>query len=114
MFGNKLFLRRFIWEFQYQWRVICSILDWSIMLYIAIPALVIIPFFYADFWQNIHIYWDARISLALLLTLLLFLSNCGHIRTYLLYPDLLFLIQKKRVIYQLKRNSFLIPCFFFF
>jgi ABC-2 type transport system permease protein len=84
------------------------------MLYIAIPVIAIIPFFYTDVWQNIHIYWDARIPLALLLTLLLFLSNWGNIRTYLLDSDLLFLIQKKSVIYQLKRDSFLISLLFLF
>jgi Predicted ABC-type exoprotein transport system, permease component len=107
MSGNKLFLTRLIGEYRYQWRVLHTVLDWSVMLYIAIPAAVILPFAYADFWRNIHLYWDARLPVQIVLILLLILSGYGNIRTYLFDADLLFLIQRRKVIRQLKRDSFL-------
>lgn len=114
MSGNKLFLHRLMGEFQYQRNVIRTVLDWSILLYIAIPAIAVIPFFYADVWRNIRIYWDARIPVSIVLVLILILSGYGNIRTYLLDADLLFLIQKRKVIHQLKRDSFLYSMFFLF
>lgn len=112
MSGNRLFWRRFISECRYQRQVIHTVLDWSVMLYIAISAAAIIPFVYADVWRNIHIYWDARIPFSIVLILLLVLSGFGNIRTYLLDADLLFLIQRRKVIAQLKRDGFLNSLFF--
>lgn len=114
MSGNKLFLRRFIGECRYQWQVIHTVLDWSVMLYIAIPTVAIIPFLYADVWRNIRFYWDARIPFSIVLILLLVLSGSGNIRTYLFDADLLFLIQKRKVIDQLKRDGFLNSLLFLF
>lgn len=107
MSGNKLFIKRFLQQLHDQWNVIRSVLDWSIMLYIAIPAAAIAPFLYADIWRNIHSYWDTHLPVSLLLTLILLLSGRGNIRTYLMDADLLFLIQKRRQIHQLKRCGFL-------
>ncbi|TGA97683.1 ABC transporter permease [Sporolactobacillus shoreae] len=107
MSGNKLFIKRFLQQLHDQWNVIRSVLDWSIMLYIAIPAAAIAPFLYADIWRNIHSYWDTHLPVSLLLTLILLLSGRGNIRTYLMDADLLFLIQKRRQTHQLKRCGFL-------
>ncbi|WP_100488301.1 ABC transporter permease [Sporolactobacillus pectinivorans] len=114
MSGTKLFIKRFRQQFQFQWNVIRSVVDWPIMLYIVIPAAAIAPFLYADFWRNIHSYWDARLPSSLLVILLLLLSVSGNIRTYLLDADLLFLIQKKKEILQLKRCGLLLSLLFLF
>ncbi|WP_010631447.1 ABC transporter permease [Sporolactobacillus vineae] len=114
MSGNKLFFRRVVSEFHYQQRVLKTIVDWSIMLYLAIPSAVIIPFIYADVWRNIHIYWNARIPVSIVLLLLLILSGNGTLRTGLLDADLLFLIQRRKAIRQLKRDSFIYSMFVLF
>lgn len=111
MSGNKLFFRRLVSEFQYQRRVLKTIVDWSIMLYLAIPAAIIIPFVYADVWRNIHIYWNAQIPFSIVLLLLLILSGYGTLRTGLLDADLLFLIQRRKAIRQLKCDSFIYSMF---
>lgn len=82
------------------------------MLYIAIPAMTMAPFLYADFWHHVHAYWSAQLPAFLLPALLLLLSGRGNIRTWLLDADLLFLIQKNGVLQQLKRCGLLSSLFF--
>jgi ABC-2 type transport system permease protein len=91
----------------YQWGVMKSVLDWTIVVYLVIPVLVAAPFVYADMWQNSHLYWSGKIPMAVLFVLLLLLSSGGNYRTYLMEADLLYLLQKKELLYPFKRLGFL-------
>lgn len=114
MTGKKIFMKRFIREWHFHWNVIHSVIDWTITLYVLVPALIIAPFLYADFWRNIPIYWDGQLPFSLLLLVILFLSAGGNIRTYLFDADLLFLIQRRDILGQLKKGGFLFSIFLAF
>jgi ABC-2 type transport system permease protein len=107
MSGRKLFYTRLIKEWAYQWEVIRTILDWSIMLYIAIPAIIIAPFLYIDFWQYIELYWYKGIPFPVLLIGIHLLFLSGNFRTYQMEADLLHLIQQKNILSKLKIHAFL-------
>ncbi|RYL86856.1 ABC transporter permease [Sporolactobacillus sp. Y61] len=111
MSGTKLFCQRFRRECRYQWGIIRSVVGWTIMLYIIIPAAAIAPFLYADVWKNIHFYWDDGIPIIFLIALILLFSGHGNVRTCLLDADLLFLIQEKRRLIQLKHCALLVSLF---
>ncbi|WP_449355548.1 ABC transporter permease [Virgibacillus natechei] len=107
MTGRQLFRRRFVEEWKFQWKVLRSVFDWTVILYVVIPALVVAPFVYMEMWQDIHLYWSEEIPFAILLGLILILSVIGNFRTFLLEADLLFLVQRKKFLYQLKLSGFL-------
>lgn len=110
MSGRKLFFKRFVQELLYQWNVIQAVLDWSIILYIVIPTIILIPFLYVDVWQNIQIYWSDQVPFSILVLIVLLLSVTGNFRTYLLEADVIFLLQQKSLLYQLKLFGFLSSC----
>ncbi|UJL45238.1 ABC transporter permease [Virgibacillus sp. NKC19-16] len=107
MTGRQLFRRRFVEEWKFQWKVLRSVFDWSVILYVVVPALIIAPFVYIEMWQDIHLYWSEEIPFSILIGLILILFIIGNFRTFLLEADLLFLMQRKKLIYQLKLSGFL-------
>ncbi|PWA09744.1 hypothetical protein DCC39_12320 [Pueribacillus theae] len=111
MSGRQLFRKRLIQEWKFQWGVLRSVFDWTIILYMAIPAMILIPFLYADVWKNIHLYWSEEFPFSILLLLVLLLSTRGNFRTYVREADLLYVIQRKKLFYQLKLHSFLFSVF---
>jgi ABC-2 type transport system permease protein len=111
MSARRLFFGRAAGELRYQWGVLRSVLDWTIVVYLVIPAVIAAPFLYEDFWQNHHLYWSERLPLELLFIIVLLLSATGNFRTYLMEADLLHLIQKKALLNPLKRNGFFLSFF---
>lgn len=105
--GRELFYKRFIEEWKYQWGIIKSVLDWTIVLYMVIPGVVIGASMYREAWQSIELYWSSIIPFPLLLAVLLLLAVGGHFRTYLLKADLLYLLQRKAILHELKRCGLL-------
>jgi ABC-2 type transport system permease protein len=111
MSASRLFFSRAGEELSYQWRVLRSVLDWTIVVYFVIPVLIAAPFLYEDIWQNHHLYWSDKLPYALLFIIALLLSSPGNFRTYLMEADLLHLIQKKALLNPLKRNGFFLSFF---
>lgn len=111
MSGRQLFTKRLLQELKVQWGVIRSVFDWTIILYMAIPAMILIPFLYVDAWQNIHLYWSEKIPFSILFLIVLLLSTRGNFRTYAMEADLLYVIQRKKLFYQMKLHSFLFSVF---
>jgi len=62
---------------------------------------------YAEAWHSIDLYWSSLIPFPLLLAVLLLVSGSGHFRTYLLEADMLYLLQKKVILHELKLYGFL-------
>jgi ABC-2 type transport system permease protein len=107
MRASTLFRRRLLAEWGYQWGVMKSVLDWTIVVYLVIPVLVAAPFVYADMWQNSHLYWSGELPMSVLFVLVLLLTASGNYRTYLMEADLLYLLQKKELLYPFKHMGFL-------
>nr|WP_295972291.1 ABC transporter permease [uncultured Bacillus sp.] len=103
MTGRQLFCKRLKEEWTYQWNIIKTVLDWTIILYLVIPTVVIGSFMYAEAWQSIELYWSSLIPFPLLLLVLLLLTASGNFRTYLQEADLLYLLQQKPLLHGLKR-----------
>lgn len=111
MSGRALFFRRLIHEWRYQFGVIRTVVDWTILLYLLIPALVLAPFLYRDMWEYIELYWSEKIPFGFMLFLLLLLSSSGNFRTFLMEADVLYLLQRRQLIHHLKIYSFLMSFF---
>jgi ABC-2 type transport system permease protein len=103
-----IFRHRFKDEWRQKWKVIRSVIDWTIALYLVVPLAVMAPFFYRDWWTETESYWASGIPVWILLSILGFMTLGGNIRTYVLKPDLLFLIEKKEQVIALKRLGLMV------
>ncbi|KOP78358.1 hypothetical protein AMS59_10810 [Lysinibacillus sp. FJAT-14745] len=86
-------------------KLLASIIDWTVALYIVVPTLVIGFFLYKDFILTISTSWIVHIPLVLLIVLLFLITRIETIRTYLQRADRLFLIQNRKQMVRLKRSG---------
>ena len=103
-----IFRHRFKDEWRQKWKVIRSVIDWTIALYLVIPFSIMVPFFYRDWWNETGSYWSSSIPIWIPLSVMGFMTLGGNIRTYVLEADLLFLIEKKERVIALKRLGFMV------
>ncbi|MEH7238953.1 ABC transporter permease [Bacillus sp. JJ1562] len=100
--NNNLFITRFRKEIAYQWGVFRSVVDWTIFLYLFIPAIAIGGYHYYTWWSEIPS-WVSGVPLLFLFSLVYFFCWHGRIRTFLEEADQLFLIQKRHLVITLKK-----------
>lgn len=102
MSSSKLFFNRLRKGWRYQYGVIKMIADWTVMLYIALPAITIFLFIYRSWWTDIPS-WIENVPFFLLFFLLYLLSWNGNIRTYIEAADKVFLIKKFNLFWGMKK-----------
>ncbi len=107
MTARKLFFMRLIEEWRFQWGVLNTVVDWTILVYLIIPTLIAIPIVYLDIWHHIDFYWPSFLPLSFLLELVSLVSVRGHVRTFLKEADLLQVVQIDQLVGGLKCWSFL-------
>lgn len=104
MNSNQLFSRRLRQDWKYQYNIFKTIADWTVMLYILIPAAVIILVIYRS-WSSEIPQWIEQIPFSLLFTLFYLFIWGGHIRTYVRDADRIFLMKNRSLHLGLKRNG---------
>lgn len=87
-------------------KLLASIVDWTVALYIVIPGAIIGFFLYKDFATHVQTLWVAQVPLTIWIVLLFFATRMPTIRTYLQRADRLFLIQDSGQMIQLKQAGF--------
>ena len=104
-FMNKsLFRIRLHKEFAYQWGIWRSVVDWTIFLYLFIPAFAILGYNYYRWWQEIPA-WIEGTPFFMVIGLIYLICWQGRIRTFLEEADQLFLLQKRNLIFTLKKST---------
>ncbi|MFT4414938.1 ABC transporter permease [Fredinandcohnia humi] len=101
---TKLFFTRLRSEIDYQWKVFRSVVDWTIFLYIFIPALAFVGYNYYIWWTQTPT-WFEGITIQLVLGILYLICWQGRIRTFLEAADQLFFIQKRSLVITLKKQT---------
>ncbi|WP_099351937.1 ABC transporter permease [Fredinandcohnia onubensis] len=102
--NKSLFSTRLRKEIGYQWGVFKSVVDWTIFLYLFIPAIAIGVYHYYFWWSDIP-NWITGFPLSLIFILLYFFCWEGRIRTFLEEADQLFLLQKRYLVVVLKKST---------
>jgi ABC-2 type transport system permease protein len=105
MKGSSLFRSRLIrgWKFQYNvWK---TVLDWTVMLYIVIPAVVISTMIYRSWWQETPS-WIMDLPLFLLFFAFYVIAWSGSIHMYLEEADKVFLVKKINLLWKLKTYGY--------
>ncbi|MFE8698224.1 ABC transporter permease [Cytobacillus sp. FJAT-53684] len=102
-----LFRDRYIRNRKYQYGVIRSIADWTIIIYLLIPAVIFIIMSYRSWWMELP-GWIESIPFILIFMLLYLLSWSGNIRTYVEEADKVFLIKKQQSFFGMKKWGYAI------
>lgn len=107
MNGRSLFFRRLIDYYKYQFNVFHSVIDWTVALYIVLPALAFVIYQYNDLLHGRGLFyeWSEVMEWRWLYAVCVLIVCTGAIHTFLMEADKVFLLQKKEMIYQLKRYA---------
>lgn len=92
---GKLFYRRLRENWSFQYGVIRSAVDWTVALYIVIPALAVGGYHYVS-WLRAAPEWMERIPYGAAVAVLLLVALSGGIRLFVEEADQLFLTQRER------------------
>ncbi len=101
MSGYQLFYGRLKQELRNQWKIIHSIFDWTIIVYLLIPALVFGGIMYYSWWQAPPT-WLKGFPIISFAFIGFFLSWQGMIRTYMEEADQLYLLQHKQKVIMMR------------
>lgn len=103
--SRKLFFSRLIKNWRYQWNVFRSIADWTVIIYILVPAVIFCGIIYRSWWIELPV-WIHNIPFIIPFFFLSFLAWIGHIRTYLVEADKVFLVKQLNLVWRLKILSY--------
>ncbi|WXB83231.1 ABC transporter permease [Bacillus subtilis subsp. subtilis] len=109
MNGRTLFFRRLFDYYKYQFKVLHAVIDWTVALYIVLPAIAFVIYQYIDLMngRGLLYEWSEVAEWRWLYAVCVLIMFTGSIRTFLMEADKVFLLQKKEIIYQLKRYALL-------
>ncbi|MFB0636478.1 ABC transporter permease [Bacillus rugosus] len=107
MNGRSLFFRRLFDYYRYQFRVFHAVIDWTVALYIVLPGLAFVIYQYIDLMNGRGLFyeWSEMMEWRWLYAVCVLIVCTGSIHTFLMEADKVFLLQKKEMIYQLKRYA---------
>lgn len=101
MNSRKLFLSRLIRNWHYQCKVLRSIADWTVIVYILVPLGVFCGVIYRSWWLEIPA-WIHNIPFIVPFFLLYFLTWIGNFHTLVVEADKVFLVKQLHLIGRLK------------
>ncbi|MDR4435077.1 ABC transporter permease [Bacillus tequilensis] len=107
MNGRTLFFRRLFDYYKYQFKVLHAVIDWTVALYIVLPALAFLIYQYIDLLNGRGLFyeWSEVMGWRWLYAVCVLIVCTGKVHTFLMEADKVFLLQKKEMIYQLKRYA---------
>lgn len=106
-----LFFQRLMEEWKFQTRILRSILDWTIMVYILIPWLVVFSFIYRSWWIE-QPEWIEQIPFVLIIVLGYLAAWTGNYRTFIQEADKVFLIKHPFLFIAFKKISYVYSLLF--
>ncbi|CAN2255272.1 ABC transporter permease [Bacillus vallismortis] len=107
MNGRSFFFRRLLDYYRYQIKVLHAVIDWTVALYIVLPALAFVIYQYIDLMngRGLIYEWSEMMEWRWLYAVCVLIVCTGSVHTFLMEADNVFLLQKKEIIYQLKRYA---------
>lgn len=105
MNGFSLFYTRLLREWKFQYGVIKSVADWTILLYMILPSIVIGIGIYRSWWIEVP-NWILPIPVELVFLVGYVFTWFGNYRTFIEEADKVFLIKNKRLFLRMKIWSY--------
>ena len=100
--SSHLFFQRIRNSFLFQYNVIKSVADWTVMLYLIVPAAVIGTLIYRSWWMEIP-EWALPLPFELFFLIPFLYILTGYFRTCLLEADQVFLAKHQKLLLRLKK-----------
>ncbi|MCQ6274940.1 ABC transporter permease [Bacillus sp. V3B] len=101
----EIFFDRVKRDYLFQYKIIKTVFDWTVLLYLVIPTLIITFFIYRSWWLELP-EWSEYLSLPLLAILAYFVSSTDSYRTFVKEADGIFLLKHKKKFTNLKKSIF--------
>src|SRR5690625_1105819 len=98
----QIFFQRLINEWKFQISVFRTILDWTVIVYIVLPIVVIFSFIYCSWWIEIPD-WSILLPNGIFFFIFYLFSLTGQVRTYVQDADQLFLLKHNNIFLILKK-----------
>ncbi|KXZ20276.1 ABC transporter permease [Bacillus nakamurai] len=113
MTGRALFFHRLFEYWRYQWRVFRTVIDWTVALYIVLPAAGFLVYQYSEWLKGKGLLFEGAeiLGWGWFYVFSALLLCTGSIHTFLLEADQVFLMQTKYLMVQLKRYALLYSVF---
>ncbi|WP_066057480.1 ABC transporter permease [Robertmurraya korlensis] len=105
MNGFSLFSTRILREWKFQYGVIKSVADWTILLYIILPSIAIGVGMYRSWWMEVP-NWIVPIPVELVFLVGYVFTWFGNYRTFIEEADKVFLIKNKHLFLRMKIWSY--------
>ncbi|WP_394232243.1 ABC transporter permease [Niallia oryzisoli] len=100
-----ILFNRLVQDYRFQYKVVKMVFDWTVMLYIAVPGLVIAGYMYSSWWIELPA-WSAFIHLPVIAVIVYFVSASSSCRSFVKEADGVFLLKHKQKYILLKKWSF--------
>lgn len=106
MTGWKVFKFRFMDDINYQRKVLGTVIDWTVWVYVFLPFAVMAMLLYIDVWQHTSTYWLEPLPPRLMISFILLVSFGGRFRSYMQEADQLFLLDRNNLYRGLRMFAF--------
>ncbi|TLS36656.1 ABC transporter permease [Pseudalkalibacillus caeni] len=94
--SRRLFWHRLKWEWKHKWKDFRSVADWTVLLYIIIPGMIIAVINYVEWWSEIPVF-AAFLPEPIWLIILYFASRFAVLRVFLQEADQIYLLQHGKI-----------------
>lgn len=111
MRSSQLFLQRLVNEWKFQFGVFRSVLDWTVVVYLLLPSVIIFGFVYRSWWLETP-EWVMQFPVGIVFVVLYFVAMNGHFRTYVHDADQLFVMKHRSLFLRLKLWGFVYSAIF--
>lgn len=111
MSAIRLFMQRLFEEWKFQFGIIRSVIDWTVVVYILIPGAIIFGFIYQSWWVEAP-QWIESLPVGTVFVLFYLSAWSGHLRTFVQDADKLFLIKHEKLFLRLKLSGFVYSLIF--
>lgn len=107
MNSSRLLFHRMRENWNYKYKIIKTVIDWTILIYLVVPAAAITIFVYRSWWIDPPA-WIASVPFPLLFAIYFFLLWGSYFKTYIREADIIFLRKNERLMLGLKRGGIIV------
>ncbi len=103
----RLLFHRIKENWNYKYKMIKTVIDWTVLVYLVIPAAIITIMVYKSWWTEPP-EWMESVPFPLLFAVFFFLLWGGHFKTYVREADIIFLRKNEKLMLGMKQGGIIV------
>lgn len=111
MNSRQLLFHRMRENWNYKYKIIKSVVDWTVLVYLVVPSIIISMFVYRSWWIDSPS-WIGSVSFPMLFVLYFFLLWGGYFKTYVREADIIFLRKNEKLMLGMKQGGIILSYMF--